>query len=250
MTRECDINHRVSVVIPAAAAGDTLPRTIESIQNQDYPSPIEIVVAVADRESADAVAAHDVTVVSNPSGRTASGLNLAFRKSSGEVIVRVDAHAIIPGSYISDVVRLLFETQADNVGGMQVPEGTSFWERAIAAAMKSPVGAGDARHRIGGKAGPAETVYLGAFPRGTLDRLGGYNENYVRNQDYELNQRIRNTGGTVWFDPSLRVEYRPRPSLTALGRQYFQYGAWKRRFAKDHPGHPQTSADRASVPSS
>jgi glycosyltransferase involved in cell wall biosynthesis len=225
----------VSVVIPVAGAGVTLLDAIDSIRGQDYPGEIEMVVAAGDRGSAEAAAGNDVIVVSNPSGQTARGLNLAIERSSGDVIVRVDAHSIVPPSYVSDVVRLLLETRAENVGGMQVPEGRSFWERAIAAAMKSPVGAGDARYRIGGSAGPAETVYLGAFPRPTLDRLGGYDESYIRNQDYELNQRIRDTGGIVWFDPSLRVRYRPRPSLRALARQYFQYGQWKRVFARRHP---------------
>ncbi len=117
-----------------------------------------------------------------------------------------------------------------------MPVGVSGWERAIAAAMSSRFGAGDARYRIGGDAGPAETVYLGVFKRSTLERLGGYDEHFARNQDYELNHRIRQSGGLVWFEPSLQVVYRPRGSLAALASQYFQYGAWKREFARRHPG--------------
>ncbi len=119
---------------------------------------------------------------------------------------------------------------------MQVPVGNTASEKAIAAAMSSRLGAGDARYRIGGKAGPADTVYLGVFLRSTLERLGGYDEHFDRNQDYELNQRIRDSGGTVWFDPDLEVSYRPRGSLSALARQYFDYGRWKREFARHHPG--------------
>jgi hypothetical protein len=102
--------------------------------------------------------------------------------------------------------------------------------------MASPFGAGDARHRIGGPAGPVETVYLGVFRRSTLERLGGFDVTFDRNQDYELNHRIRESGGLVWFDPELRVTYRPRGSLGALASQYFQYGQWKREFARRHPG--------------
>jgi hypothetical protein len=119
---------------------------------------------------------------------------------------------------------------------MQVPVGTTFWERAIAAAMASPIGAGDARYRTGGSEGPAETVYLGVFDREKLEAIGGYNAEFARNQDYELNHRIIESGGVVWFNPALKVEYRPRGSLKDLWNQYFQYGRAKKLFARRHPG--------------
>jgi hypothetical protein len=132
-------------------------------------------------------------------------------------------------------VETLLRTGAVNVGGMQVPVGETFWERAIAAAMASPLGAGDARYRTGGKEGPAETAYLGVFDREKLEALGGYDPAFARNQDYELNHRIIESGGIVWFDPELKVRYRPRGSLGDLWSQYFQYGQAKKRFARTHP---------------
>ena len=229
----------VSVVIPASRAADAIDASLEAIQRQDYSGRIDIVVAAADRATAAAAMRRGATVVENPTGSTPAGLNLAIAESNGDVIVRVDAHAEIPPDYVSSVVRILEDTGADNVGGMQVPVGRNFWERAIAEAMASPVGSGNARYRIGGVAGPVETVYLGAYPRSTLQRLGGFDGRFIRNQDFELNQRIRASGGVVWFDPSLRVQYRPRGSLTALARQYFGYGTWKRAFARVHPGSLQ-----------
>jgi glycosyltransferase involved in cell wall biosynthesis len=224
----------VSVVIPAAKAGPTLKTTIESVLAQDYEEHFDITVAAADDESADAARQAGATVVSNPSGTTSQGLNLAIAQSKGNVIVRVDAHATIPPDYVSKVVHLLQTTGAENVGGMQVPVGTTFWERAIAAAMGSAAGSGDASYRIGGHAGPTDTVYLGAFSRETFERLGGFDETFIRHQDYEFNRRIVLSGGVVWFDPSLQVEYRPRSNLRDLARQYFQYGTWKRRFSRKH----------------
>ena len=226
----------VSVVIPAANAAGTLGDTIRSIEAQDYPYSVEIVVAAADEASTNAARRAGVTIVNNPSGTTPEGLNFAITRSTGEIIVRVDAHSTIPPHYISRVVDLIETTGADNVGGMQVPVGTTFWERATAAAMSSAAGSGDAGYRVGGEPGPTDTVYLGAFRRSTLERLGGYDEGFVRHQDYELNERIRESGGTVWFDPELQVEYRPRSSFRALARQYFGYGTWKRWFLHKHPG--------------
>jgi succinoglycan biosynthesis protein ExoA len=224
----------VSVIIAAAAAENSLPDALRAVAHQDYPGDIEVVVAAGDEATAKAAEDQDVSVVENPSGRTAAGLNLAAGASSGEILARVDAHTMIPPDYISQIVATLIETQADNVGGRQEPVGTSFVERAISAAMSSRFGAGDARYRVGGDPGPADTVYLGAFRRSVFDRMGGYDERFLRNQDYELNHRIRLAGGLVWFDPAVAVAYRPRSSLRNLAKQYFGYGTWKRFFARSH----------------
>lgn len=226
----------VSVIIPARDAVRSLDDCLRAIADQDYPNIVDVVVAAADTGTREAAERHGVAVVENPGGATPTGLNRAIEASSGEIVIRVDAHSVIPPDYVSKAVSILEESGADNVGGMQVPSpGSGFWERAIAFAMSSPVGAGAARHRIGGRPGPSETVYLGAYRRSTLEKLRGFDERFIRHQDFELNQRIRDSGGTVWFDPALKVEYRPRPSLRALARQYFQYGTWKRVFSRMHP---------------
>jgi succinoglycan biosynthesis protein ExoA len=227
---------RVDVIIPAANAAESLPGAISAILDQDYPNLGQIVVAAHDDETARVASAAGALVVANPSGRTPTGLNLAIAMSEGEIVARVDAQAVIPPGYLTEAVTTLITTEADVVGGMQVPVGRTGWERAIAAAMASPFGAGDARYRVGGAPGPADTVYLGVFRREILERLGGYDEDFTRNQDYELNHRIRQSGGVVWFDPELKVLYRPRGSLSALARQYLAYGQWKRQFARRHPG--------------
>ncbi len=226
----------LDVIIPAAHAAHSIGKAIDSVLAQGYPNLGSIIVAARDQDTSEAALRHGAVVVSNPSGKTPVGLNLALAASTAEMVARVDAHSTIPPGYLERAVGTLVETNADNVGGMQVPVGTTGWEKAISAAMSSPFGAGDARYRIGGAAGPADTVYLGVFRRATLHRLGGYDETFERNQDYELNHRIRESGGTVWFDPELRVTYRPRGSIRALSQQYFQYGTWKRRFSRRHPG--------------
>lgn len=222
------------MIIPARDAADVLPRALGSISDQDYDNIIEVVVAAADRGTADVAEQAGALVVTNPSGATPTGLNLAIAASKGEVIVRCDAQSILPASYVSRATATLVRTGAVNVGGMQVPKGVTPWGEAIATAMSSPWGAGDARYRVGGEEGPVETVYLGVFRRGPLESVGGFDEAFQRNQDYELNHRLIAAGGVVWFDPDLRVEYRPRDSLRALARQYFDYGRAKRQFARTY----------------
>ena len=226
----------VDVIITAANAATSIGAAIEAVTAQGYPNLGTIVVASFDDETAEIARRHGAAVVSNPSGLTPTGLNLALAATTAEIVARVDAHSTLPVGYLERAVDTLLRTGAENVGGMQIPIGTGGWEKAIGAAMASRFGAGDAKHRVGGGAGPVDTVYLGVFRRATLERLGGYDETFQRNQDYELNHRIRESGGTVWFDPELRVEYRPRGSLAALARQYFQYGLWKREFGRRHPG--------------
>jgi succinoglycan biosynthesis protein ExoA len=122
------------------------------------------------------------------------------------------------------------------VGGIQDAVGSTVWERAVAVAQSTPLGVGDARYRLGGEAGPVDTVYLGVFDRTWLERVGGFDPRFHRNQDYELNWRIREAGGVVWFDPALKATYRPRSGIGSLARQYFEYGQWKRRMIALHPG--------------
>jgi glycosyltransferase involved in cell wall biosynthesis len=232
----------VSVVIPLRNSAKDLPRCLDAVLAQDYPGALDVVMAVGPSEDdtlavAQAAAAADprVRVVDNPSGRTPSALNAAIAASSGEVVARVDGHAVLPPGYLRTAVEALRDSGADNVGGIQAAQGETPFERAVAAAMTSRFGVGNAAFHFGGQAGPTDTVYLGVFRRSALDRVGGFDESLIRNQDYELNWRIRDTGGVVWFEPGLRVRYRPRSSLRGLGRQYFEYGQWKREVLRRHP---------------
>jgi GT2 family glycosyltransferase len=102
--------------------------------------------------------------------------------------------------------------------------------------MRSALGVGASRFHTGGKAGEADTVYLGAFRREAINAVGGFDERYTRAQDWELNHRLRNNGGKIYFDPRLQVTYRPRPNLKKLAKQYFQYGRWRRVVSRSHPG--------------
>jgi glycosyltransferase involved in cell wall biosynthesis len=239
---ERDERPGVSVVLPVLNEERHLAQAVGSILAQDYPGPLEVVVALGpssdrtDEVAAGLVAADPrVRTVRNPTGRTPQGLNLAIAASSYPVVARVDGHAQIPADYLRVAVELLERSNADNVGGLMWAEGVTDVEKAIARAMTSKLGVGNARFHVGGEEGPADTVYLGVFRRTALERVGGYDEQFARAQDWEMNYRIRATGGTVWFSPALRVTYRPRPSLGALARQYFHYGRWRREVMRRHP---------------
>lgn len=233
----------VSVIVPVLNEERHLRDAVAMILAQDYPGPVEVVLALGpsrdrtDEVAADVAAADPrVRLVPNPSGRTPDGLNAAIGASTGEIIVRVDGHAEIPDDYISVAVAELQRVGADNVGGIMDARGSTDFERAVACAMRSPIGVGSARFHTGGEPGPADTVYLGVFRRAALERVGGYDPHFARAQDWEMNHRIRESGGTVWFTPDLLVTYRPRASVKALAKQYFHYGRWRRVVARHHEG--------------
>ncbi|GAB3958417.1 hypothetical protein GCM10028832_15930 [Streptomyces sparsus] len=224
-----------------------LRTSVRHILEQDYAGELEVVIALGpstddtDRIAAELVAetaggTRRVQTVPNPTGRTPAGLNAAISASRHPVVVRVDGHGMLSPGYITTAVRLLRETDAANVGGIMHAEGENDWERAVAAAMTSRIGVGNAAFHTGGSAGEAETVYLGVFRREVLEQQGGYNEEFIRAQDWELNYRIRSAGGRIWFSPELLVSYRPRPSVAALAKQYRNYGRWRHVVARYHAG--------------
>ena len=229
----------VSVVIPARDAEETICDALDGVLAQDYPGEVEIIVG--DGSEGDATSGIIekrypwVRVVPNPDRITSSGLNRAIEESHGAVIVRCDAHATLPPGYIRRAVETMQRTGAAVVGGFQAPVADGPFQRAVGIAMTTPLGAGDSRYKIGGREGPTDMVYLGVFRARALWEIGGFDETIVHNQDYELNWRLRDQGETVWLDPRLSVSYRPRGSLKALARQYFNYGRWKSTVLRRHP---------------
>ena len=220
-----------------------LAESVRHILRQDYPGEIELVLAVGpsrDRTLAIAgqLAADNprVIVVPNPTGKIPSGVNSAIKAARFGIITRVDGHAMLPPGYLRTAVRTLQETGAADVGGVMAAEGVTPFERAVAWAMTSKAGVGGANFHTGGQAGPVESVYLGVYRRVAIEKAGGYDEHYLRAEDWELNHRIRLSGGIIWFAPELRVTYRPRSSPRALGAQYFHYGRWRRVVARQHTG--------------
>ncbi|MDB1087166.1 glycosyltransferase family 2 protein [Streptomyces sp. ACA25] len=233
----------VSVIMPVLNEERHLREAVRHILQQDHPGELEVVIALGPSEDrTDEIAAELVSedprvrTVPNPTGRTPAGLNAAIRASRHPVVVRVDGHGMLSPGYIRTAVRLLAETGAANVGGIMHAEGENAWEQAVAAAMTSRIGVGNAAFHTGGEAGAADTVYLGVFRREVLEQQGGYNEEFIRAQDWELNFRIRQAGGLIWFSPELLVSYRPRPSVRALAKQYRNYGRWRHVVARYHSG--------------
>ncbi len=233
----------VSIVLCVLNEEKHLRAAVTRALDQDHPGELECVIALGpSRDRTDEIAAglvaddKRIRTVRNPTGSTPAGLNAAIAVTRHPVVVRIDGHSLLPRDYVRIAVETMSATDADNVGGIMAAEGETPFEQAVARAMTSRFGVGNASFHTGGEAGPADTVYLGVFRRAELERIGGYDETFLRAQDWEMNLRIRRDGGLVWFQPKLKVSYRPRSSVRALGRQYFDYGRWRRVVMRRHEG--------------
>lgn len=224
-----------------------IERSLGAVLRQDYPAN-RLEVLVVDGRSSDATREivsrlagryANVRLLDNPRQIQAAALNVGIRAARGEIIVRVDGHTFIEPDYVSACVRHLLAGDADNVGGMMRARGDTVVGQAVALATTSPFGIGGSKFHYTDQVHTVDTVYLGAYWRKTLLEIGLFDEEFVINQDYELNVRLREAGGRILLSPAVKSVYIPRDSLRGLWRQYFRYGRWKTRTLRKHPGSLQ-----------
>jgi glycosyltransferase involved in cell wall biosynthesis len=237
----------VTIAIPCFNEERHIEACLEDVLAQDYPAD-SMEVLVADGLSTDRTpdilreiaARHPqrLRVLDNPRRLQAPAMNAMIAAARGEVIVRMDVHARYAPDYVRQCVAVLEETGADNVGGAQRAVAETWFQRALCAALDSPLGVGGARYRDPETEGFVDTVFLGAFRRAVLDRVGGYDDNAVTNEDAELNQRILDAGGKVFLSRKIVVNYTPRGSFRSLARQYFKYGKGRARTLLKHRRYP------------
>ena len=236
-----------SIIIPCYNERSTIHLLLDALYAQSYPRhAMEVVIADGGSEDGTPVLIQEwrqqhpdlaVRVVENPARSIPAALNAAIRASSGEIIVRLDAHSKPDPDYVERAVAAVAEGRGQNVGGLwDIQPGSDHWmARSIAAAAGHPIGVGDARYRYSDQAAFVDTVPFGAFKRSTLDQVGMFDETLLTNEDYEFNTRIRQAGGKIWFDPQIRSVYFARENLSALARQYWRYGYWKVQMLRRYP---------------
>ena len=233
----------ISFVMPVRNEEKYLEEAVRAVLQQEFKGNTELVLAIGPSHDKTAAVAKalaktypQLKVVDNPGGDTATGLNLAIAESKYKVVIRVDAHSTLPAGYAQLAHQILAETNAANVGGKMVAEGKTEFQRAVAYGYNNRIGLGGGAFHVGTKAGEADSVYLGCFQRSWLDKVGGFDPRWVRGQDWELNKRLREAGGKIWFDPRLTVTYYPRSSWQALAKQFFSTGVWRGALTREAPG--------------
>lgn len=238
----CPESPFVSVIMPVRNEAGHIEACLRAVGAQDYRSSrLEIIIAdgMSDdstRAKIEEFARNDarVRLIDNPGRIVPTGLNAAIRAARGEIIIRMDAHTEYAPDYVRQCVRVLGETGADNVGGAWVATGRSWLQKAIALAFHSRFASGGAGSHSVDYEGEVDSVYLGCWRKATLERIGGFDDELVRNQDDELCLRLSRAGGKLWQSTAIKSTYFPRASLSALFRQYSQYGYWKVRVIQKH----------------
>ncbi len=174
-------------------------------------------------------------VVDNPGRIVSTGLNIAVARSQGDIIIRIDGHALIASDFVRENVALLAaHPEAWSVGGPIRHAATTTLGKAVAVAMSHPLGVGNARHRYPEFEGYVEGAQFPAIRRWVFDRIGMFDERLVRNQDDEFNYRIRRAGGKIYVSPRVQYSYFVRERLGQLFKQYFQYGFWRIPVVEKH----------------
>jgi glycosyltransferase involved in cell wall biosynthesis len=237
----------ISIIVPCYNEEATIRHLLDSVLAQTYPrEQMELVISdgLSTDRTRDVIAAFQnehadlaVRVVDNSARTIPSGLNQAIRDSCGEIIVRLDAHSMPIPEYVELCVAAHESGKGDNVGGVwEIRAGADTWiAKSISFAAAHPLGVGDAMYRLDAKAGAVDTVPFGSFRRSLIDRIGAFDETLLSNEDYEFNTRVRESGGTVWLDPSIRSVYFSRSTLGKLASQYWRYGFWKFKMLKRYP---------------
>ena len=229
---------KLSVICPIYNEEKHIAACLDSILRQDFPKE-ELEVLMVDGMSSDRTREivqqyteqyPFIFLLDNPKRIVPTGLNIGIQVAQGEVIIRLDAHAIYPDNYFSVLVEKLFALNADNVGGLcrTLPAKDTSVCEAIAAALSSPFGMGDSHFRIGtNKEMQVDTVPFGCFRREVFDKIGYFDEELVRNQDDEFNGRIIKFGGHIYLIPSIVIDYYGRDSIGKVSKMFYQYGLFK-----------------------
>jgi glycosyltransferase involved in cell wall biosynthesis len=228
----------VSIIIPCRNEEYFIAGVLENVIAQDY-SKNHLEVFVVDGESDDRTALiineyvqkHPFLVLlNNPEKVVPFALNKAIRKSTGDVIVRMDAHSIYPNDYVTKLVEGLQKYNCDNVGGLWItePANDSPKALAIAKATSHPFGIGNAYYRLDIKE-PREvdTVPFGCYKRSVFNKIGFFDEDLVRNQDDELNARLIKNGGKIFLLPDIKIHYFARETFRKISKMFYQYGLYK-----------------------
>ena len=237
----------VSVIVPCFNEEKTIQLLLQAILDQSTEKE-RVEVIIADAMSTDNTRLKiqefarknpqlSIRIVDNTSRTIPAAINLAASSAQGEYLLRLDAHSVPNSDYIQNSVKLLKSGKAENVGGIWeiCPGRDSCIAKAIARAAAHPLGAGDAGYRISTQSGYVDTVPFGAFKKEDFIHLGGFDESLLANEDYEFNTRLRQNGGKVWLDTSIRSKYYARKNLAELGKQYWRYGFWKNRMLRKYP---------------
>ena len=158
----------------------------------------------------------ELQLIDNPRRYQVYGINLAIKKSSGEYLAWLGAHAVYPVDYLTVLYQTSLRTNADNVGGVLTtqPGSSSYSAHLVQAISTHRFGVGSSGFRVGHRKEEfTDTVPFGFYKTSIFKKIGNFDERLIRCQDYEFNKRIIKKGGSILVNPDIKVIYYNQPSL-------------------------------------
>jgi succinoglycan biosynthesis protein ExoA len=239
----------MTIVLPALDEERHLERCVRTLLDDPWPRDrIELLVVdggSSDRtvEIAERLAGEFpfLKLLHNPGRLQAAGFNLALAAADprAEIVVRCDVHADYPPGFLTRAAAALERSGAALAGYGDAPKAEGCFQRAVAFVQNTPLGVGGALYRLGGISRFVDHAKHGAFRRGAVAAVGGYDERFSHNEDSELSLRLWQAGHKVWLDADLTVGYYPRATPAALARQYWHYGRGRAMTVMKHRLVPQ-----------
>lgn len=172
----------------------------------------------------------------NPTRIPPAAWNICLEHTRGDVIILMGAHTVVDDGFVSANLRMLDRVpDAGCVGGRLATTAKGYLQTAIALALTSPFGAGNARYRYADQPGYVETLGYGAYRKAVFEKVGRFQEDLTRNADWEFNYRMALAGFRIFFSPEIRSTYTPRTSLRRLWRQQFRTGFDKVKVIRRYP---------------
>lgn len=235
----------ISVVMPVYNEEKYIENCIDSLLLQDYPQACMewiFVDGMSSDRTRELIGAYIekypklIKLLSNPNKTVPYAMNIGIKEARGKYIIRLDAHADYNKDYISKCVYYLDTTDADNVGGVAETKSKGFVGNAIAKMLSSRFGVGNSEFRTNGESGYVDTVPFGAFRREVFEKWGGYDERLTRNQDNEMNYRIRKNGGKIYLSSDIKLSYYCRDSIKGISDMAVKNGMWNVITMKLCPG--------------
>ena len=233
----------VSIIVPILNEANYIEVCLNSILDNTYPSDM-MEVLVVDGGSNDGTIEiveriiaenSNVRIINNPARIQTVAMNLGIKSMKGDVFIRIDGHATVPNDFVEKSTKCLLDNpDAWIVGGYWKTESTGLIGKAISAATETPLGVGNARHRLGNYNGYVDTVSYGAHHKWVIDKIGLFDESLARNEDDDFNYRVHRAGGKIWMSSEIWSTYYARSSLLQLWQQYYQYGFWRIRTIQKH----------------
>lgn len=227
----------LSVICPIYNEEKYIGQFLDSILRQDFPKndmEILLVDGMSKDRTREIVSEYMtrfpfIRLFDNPERIVPYAMNRGIDAATGDIIMRLDAHAFYQPDYCSVLVSGLLRLHADNVGTVCKTDVLNKTPKtlAIREVLGNKFGVGNSSFRIGiDHEQEVETVPFGCWPREVFNKYGKYDVRLVRNQDIELNKRIIRGGGKIYILPNTYCTYLARETWGALAKNNYGNGKW------------------------